>query len=234
MPKANKFTALGKGNGFNRCLSSRTASGDEIINAPTFEQVVGAYWNFHSGSFSGASFEPTNEDGEEVQPSDLICNPFANAGFDSDGSIGPPSESFLVSNTVPEMVRVDGDDKIIYYAHGIGFRYTIFQSGNPRKLTTVDYNSTVARDAEPIPYSCTVLSTSTSGGSSYTIGKLATERTVDVSSVDIDGLPFVKTVVQDFSESTFDDPAGSGNSVCASSSFLPETSETPSLTFWDY
>tara|TARA_R110001592_G_scaffold62268_1_gene190437 strand:+ start:145 stop:837 length:693 start_codon:yes stop_codon:yes gene_type:complete len=230
MPKANKFTALGKGNGFNRCLSSQTVSADEIINAPTFEQVVGAYWNFHSVSFSGASFEPENE------PSDLICTEGAAFGFDTDGSFGPPSESFLVSNGAPGIVRIDGNDKMIYYRHGIGFRYSTFGGGaeNIQKFTSVYYTSTVAIDVEPIPYSCTVVNNTTSGGTTYSIGKSASQRTVDVSSVDIDGLPFVKTVIKDFSGISFDDPVGSGNAVCEPASFLPETSETPSLTFWDY
>tara|TARA_R110000796_G_scaffold26238_1_gene73100 strand:- start:227 stop:943 length:717 start_codon:yes stop_codon:yes gene_type:complete len=238
MPTAQPFNALGKGNGFNRCLTTTaTVPDDRIINAPTFEQVVGAYWNFHSASFSGASFEPTNEDGEEVQPSDLICNPFANAGFDRDFTIGPPSKSFRVSNGSPRIVKDAADDETIYYKHGISFRYTASEDidgGNGVKITNVYYGSTIAVDVSPIPYSCTVLSTTTSGGGSYSIGKLASQRKVNVSSVDIGGLPFVKTVVQDFSQETYDDPVGSGNAKCASASFFPETSETPSLTFWDY
>jgi len=231
MPTAQPFNALGKGNGFNRCLTTRTVSGDEIINAPTFEQAVGAYWNFHSASFSGASFEPGNE------PSDLICTEGAAFGGDSDGSSGSGEELFSVSNGVPGIVKDAADDKTIYYEHGIQFSYTASEDidgGNGLKLTNVYYRSTIAFNVAPIPYSCTVLNNTTSGGTTYSIGKFATRRKVDVSSVDIDGLPFVKTVVQDFSQTTFDDPVGSGNAECASSSFLPEPSEVPSLTLWDY
>ena len=188
MPTAQPFNALGKGNGFNRCLTTRTVSGNNILNPPTFEQVVGAYWNFHSASFSGASFEPGNE------PRDLICTERAAFGNDSDGSGGSGGERFGVSNGVP----------------GI--------AGSPA----------------PIPYSCTILNNTTSGGSTYSIGKVATQSKVAVSSVDIDGLPFIKTVTQYFQQATFDDPVGGGSAECAPASFLPEPSETPSLTLWDY
>jgi len=231
MPKAKKFTALGKGNGFNRCLTTTTVSGDQIINPPTFEQVVGSYWNFHSASFSGAEFEPGNE------PMDIICTPSAATGLDIDSSIGPPSESFSVSNGSPGIVRVDGGDEI-YYEHGILFRYITYEPiDNGLKLTSVSYTSTVASTTvvDPVPYSCIVLRATTYGESgSYSIGKLATQTKVDVTSFDIGGLPFVKAVVQEFSQTTYDDPVGSGNAVCATASFLPETSEVPSLTLWDY
>jgi len=229
MPTAEPFAALGKGNGFNRCLRIGTVSGDEIINPPTFEQVVGSYWNFHSASFSEAKFEPGNE------PMDLICNGSAAMGGDDDRSTGPPSESFSVSNSSPGIFYVDGGDEI-YYEHGISFKYITYEGiDGGFKLTSVDYTSTVASTTvDPVPYSCIVLRTSTYGGGSYSIGKLATQKTVDVSSVDIGDLPFVKTVVQDFSQTTFDDPVGSGNAVCATASFLSETSEIPSLTLWDY
>ena len=231
MPTAQPFNALGKGNGFNRCLTTRTVSGNNILNPPTFEQVVGAYWNFHSASFSGASFEPGNE------PRDLICTERAAFGNDSDGSGGSGGERFGVSNGVPGIVKDAADDETIYYEHGIRFNYSTSEEidgGNGVKLTNVYYRSTIAGSPAPIPYSCTILNNTTSGGSTYSIGKVATQSKVAVSSVDIDGLPFIKTVTQYFQQATFDDPVGGGSAECAPASFLPEPSETPSLTLWDY
>tara|TARA_R110000765_G_scaffold219057_1_gene323351 strand:- start:485 stop:1180 length:696 start_codon:yes stop_codon:yes gene_type:complete len=231
MPTAQPFNALGKGNGFNRCLRTTTVSGNNILNPPTFEQTVGAYWNFHSASFSGASFEPGNE------PRDLICTEGAAFGYDSDNSIGPPSERFSVSNGVPGIVKDAADDETIYYEHGIQFSHSTgedIDGGNGVKLTTVDYRSTIAGSPAPIPYSCTVLNNTTSGGTTYSIGKVATQMKVAVSSVDIGGLPFIKTVTQYFQQATFDDPVGSGSAECAPASFLPAPSEVPSLTLWDY
>jgi len=240
MPTATSFTTLGKGNGFNRCLSTYTVPSARIINPATLKQAVAAYWNFHSASFSGASLEPTNEDGGEVQPRDLICNSSANTGRDSDNSIGPPSENFSISNGAPRKVKDQGDDEKTYYAHGISFEYSTFEGGgeNIQKLTSVYYTSTIAENpspyGDPVPYTCTILNNTTSGGSTYSIGKAARKRTVDLSSTTIGGLPFVKTVIKEFYAETYDDPVGSGNAVCEPASFLPETDEIPSLTLWSY
>ena len=231
MPTADSFTALGKGNGFNRCLSTSTVSSYKIINPPTFEQTVAAYWNFHSASFSGASFEPGNE------PRDLICTENANRGSDSDSS---GDERFFAGNSGPYKVKDeedDEDDEIIYYAHGIGFGYfnreDVGVQGGARSID-VYYTSTITPDIDPIPYSCTVLRNTTSGGGSYSYGKLTTQKKVAVSGVDIGGVPFAKMVVQSFTDVTFDDPVGSGNATCLTPSFLPEPSSQPSLTLWDY
>lgn len=50
---AQSFTALGKGNGFNRCLAEIDLNGlnKTILNAPTLEQTMNAYWNFDSATF---------------------------------------------------------------------------------------------------------------------------------------------------------------------------------------
>ena len=240
MPTATSFTALGKGNGFNLCLSNRTVPGERIINPATLKQAVAAYWNFHSASFSGASLEPTNEDGGEVQPRDLICNPRDSQGADTDHSAGSTSETFVVRNISPRKVLDQNDAEKTYYAHGISFEYNTSTGGgeNIEKFTSVFYTSTIAQNPSPfgsaIPYTCTILSTTTSGGGSYSIGKFARKRTVDLSSVTIGGLPFVKTVIKSFAGTTFDDPVGSGNAVCEPASFLSETSEVPSLTLWSY
>lgn len=234
MPTATSFTALGKGNGFNLCLRNRTVPGERIINPATLKQAVAAYWNFHSASFSGASFEPGN------QPRDLICTPTDAQGVDTDHSAGSTSETFSVSNGAPRKVLDQNDAEKTYYAHGISFEYNTSTGGgeNIEKSTSVFYTSTVSANpspfGDPIPYTCTILSTTTSGGGSYSIGKVARKRTVDLSSVTIDGLPFVKTVIKSFVGATFDDPVGSGNAECEPASFLSETTEVPSLTLWSY
>ena len=234
MPTAQPFNALGKGNGFNRCLRTVAVSGNNILNPPTFEQTVGAYWNFLSATFGGASFEPGNE------PRDLICTEGAAFGDDADtqgGSGDDPLELFSVSNGVPGIVKDAADGETIYYKHGIRFFYSAgedIDGGNGVKLTRVDYRSTIAGSTASIPYSCTILNNTTSGGSTYSIGKVATQSKVAVSSVDIDGLPFIKTVTQYFQQATFDDPVGSGSAECAPASFLPAPSEVPSLTLWNY
>tara|TARA_R110001592_G_scaffold51361_1_gene158023 strand:+ start:244 stop:921 length:678 start_codon:yes stop_codon:yes gene_type:complete len=225
MPTATSFTALGKGNGFNRCLSSFEVTEDQIINPVTLEEAVNAYWNFDSMSFGGASFNPDN------QPKDLICNESDNRG--SDENYLNPKELFIVNNSFPKKYNV-GDK--IYYAHGISFEYSTGESGdNPEKFTSVHYTSTVPSLNVPEASNvCSILETSTTYGSVYTIGKSTLAFEKNVSSVTIGGLPFVKTVSKSFYGEDYDDPVGSGNATCPLASFLSETSEVPSLTLHTY
>jgi len=225
MPTADSFTALGRGNGFNRCLTSVEVTADKIINPITFEQAVNAYWNFQSGTFSVASFAPTNE------PKDLVCDESANRGSDSEYL--NPAELFIVENSIPKKYKV-GDE--IYYAHGISFEYHAGIGGNnPDKFTSVFYTSTIpglnAPDASNV---CRVFDTSTTYGSVYSIGKDTLAFQKNISSINIGGLPFVKTVSQSFNGQNYDDPIGSGNATCPVASFLPETSAVPSLNFHTY
>jgi len=224
MSTASSFRALGRGNGFNRCVSSIEVTEDKIINPITLEEAVNAYWNFDSMSFGGASFDPDN------QPKDLICNESDNRGFDE--NYLNPNELFIVTNGFPKKYNV-GDK--IYYAHGISFEYSTGEGGgNPEKFTSVHYTSTIAPSVPETSNVCSILDTSTTYGSVYTIGKQTLAFQKITSSVTIGGLPFVKTVSKSFYGQNYDDPVGSGNATCPVPSFLSETSEVPSLTLHTY
>ena len=73
---AESFETLGAGNGFSSCLQKIPAIqvlNQELLNPPSLEQTMQAYWNFDSATFGGATFNPDNE------PKDLICNESLNA-----------------------------------------------------------------------------------------------------------------------------------------------------------
>ena len=219
---ATPFTALGKGNGFNRCLTNTTVN--EVLNAPTFEQAANAYWNFDSANFGGATFDPDNE------PKDLICNENANRGSDFDYDSSTLAQ-FTVSNAIP--AKCNGD----IYIHGISFEYVCFDNiGNQRdqSIIIVDYRSTVA-SAAINTYDCETLTTGTTYGDTYTIGKVTTAyKTFASTAVNISGIPFVKTVSYEFYGERYDDPTGSGNAPCITPFYLPEPTELPSISFHTY
>ena len=224
MPTATSFTALGKGNGFNRCLSTSTVSSYKIINPPTFEQTVAAYWNFDSATFGTATFDPDNE------PKDLICNENANRG--TERAYGSSNlATFTVSNTIP--AKCNGD----IYIHGIYFGYLAYDNigiERDQSIISVQYSSTVA-SAAINTYDCETLTTGTTYGDTYSIGKVTTAyKTLASTAVNISGIPFVKTVSYEFYGERYDDPAGSGSAPCITPFYLPEPTELPSISFHTY
>tara|TARA_R110000787_G_scaffold101458_2_gene206960 strand:+ start:1874 stop:2536 length:663 start_codon:yes stop_codon:yes gene_type:complete len=219
---ATPFTALGKGNGFNRCLTNTTVN--EVLNAPTFEQAANAYWNFDSATFGGATFDPSNE------PKDLICDETANRGSDSYYDSSGDGAYFGVSHGIPR--KCNGN----IYIHGISFSYVSSSTTDEghQSIIFVDYKSTVASAASST-YDCETLTTGTTYGDTYSIGKATTAyKTLASTAVDIDGFPFVKTVYHEFYGETYDDPVGSGNAKCLTAIYLPEPSVLPSLSFHTY
>mgnify|MGYP003635522475 FL=1 len=224
MPTATQFTALGKGNGFNRCLTNTTVN--QVLNAPTLKQTMAAYWNFDSATFGVATFNPNN------QPRDIICDELANRGddFGYDPSTGNLA-SFLVSNTIP--AKCNGD----IYIHGINFQYQCYDNTGfegDQSIIIVDYRSTVASAASNT-YDCETLSTGTTYGDTYSIGKVTTAyKTLASTAVNISGFPFVRTVYHEFYGERYDDPVGSGNAPCAVPFYLPEPTELPSISFHTY
>ena len=212
------FTALGKGNGFNRCLTNTTVS--EVLNAPSLTQTMKAYWNFKAGTFGSATFEPGNN------PIDLICNETANRGsdisFDSSNNA-----SFYVSHGVPFLCNGN------IYGHGISFDYqaSSTNANGDQTIIFVNYRSTIPSVAGDT-YDCKTLSTGTPGGGSYSYGKsTSATKTLASTSTSIGGIPFVKTVSHEFYGERYDDPVGSGNANCITPIYLPEPSEQPSLSF---
>jgi len=221
MPTATQFTALGKGNGFNRCLTNTTVN--QVLNAPTLKQTMAAYWNFDSATFGEATFNPNNK------PKDIICDEFANRGDDFVFDSGD-NAYHLAYHVIP--AKCNGN----IYIHGIGFTYQQGQTSveGHQSIIVVDYRSTVAAIASDT-YDCETLYTSTSGGGSYSYGKSTTaEKTLASTSVDIDGFPFVRTVYHEFYGETYDDPVGSGNAPCLTPFYLPEPTTLPSLSFHTY
>lgn len=225
---AQSFTALGKGNGFNRCLAEIDLNGlnKTILNAPTLEQTMNAYWNFDSATFGAATFNPNNE------PVDLICNENANRG--SDFAYDPTDSAFYaVSHAIAKKFTKNG---VIGYIHGINFSYQQSESSsedNNQSIIEVDwfssYHSPLINES-----TCLTEYAQSQGGTIYSIGKVKTAETNSVSAVTIGGLPFIKFVKKSFQGINYDDPVGSGNAVCQTPYYLPEPTTQPSLSFHTY
>jgi|TARA_R110002050_G_scaffold19847_1_gene56761 hypothetical protein len=225
---AQSFTALGKGNGFNRCLGEIDLNGSDktILNAPTLEQTMNAYWNFDSATFGAATFNPNN------QPVDLLCNENANRG--SDFAYDPTDSAYYdVRHQIANKFTKNG---VIGYIHGIRFNYqqseTSIEDDNQSVIEVnwfSSYYSPLINES-----TCITSYASSQAGGTYPFGKVKTAVTSSVSAVTIGGLPFVKFVRKEFQGFSFDDPIGSGNAVCQTPYYLPEPTSQPSLSFHTY
>jgi len=223
---ATPFTALGKGNGFSSCLTVTNADNGIVLNAPTLEQTMNAYWNFKSATFGAATFEPGNE------PKDLICNPSANVGSAGSGDSAPnQGGSFTVRSLLPGIYRVGG---VNYYRHGISMSFVAqntssLEEGDQRSQISVSYLSTLySKDSDLSAYEC-VNETFGPPPNPEIIGKLATEKIQDVSSVTISGIPFIKIVEKSFRGTLYNGSSGS----CPTPDY-PTVSGEPSLTLHTY
>jgi hypothetical protein len=227
MSTAISFTALGRGNGFSQCLNTLDLPPNyAILNPPTLEQTMSAYWNIDSVSFGGAEFNPTNE------PKDLICTPTANQGTDVNNIQNSATrvELYSVGISHPYKIKNVEEDKI-YYHHGLSFVYSNYSfisvahgsTFNVDIFTDVIYQSTLYHD-NASAYNC--IPEIYGGGIAY-YG--ANETKLEVSEVTIEGIPFVKVLRQSFS--------GTGNneeSGCPLAQFNPGTDLEPSITLHTY
>ena len=221
MPKADSFTALGRGNGFSQCLNTiNLPENSVILNPPTLEQTMSAYWNIDSVSFGGAEFNPTNE------PKDLICTPTANQGTDLNSIQNSSTriEQYVVSIGNPFRIN-DVEEDEIYYGHGLNFSYSNYSFSVPLSgggfadiFTDVIYTSTLYHD-NASAYDC-----SPPAGSIYDYG--ADETKLEVSEVTIEGIPFVKILGQSF--------FGNKDNACPTAQFNPGTDLVPSITLHTY
>lgn len=218
---ATPFTALGEGNGFPFCLNTfNLPSGGVIQNAPDLGQTMSAYWNFDSGSWGGASFDPTNE------PSDLICNNNNNLG--TDYNYISNDEYYSVSNSFPFKLDDNGN---LEYLHGISFRYyKIVNTASGFHLLTVKYQSPYYV-VDSYPYVCEPTYYSPyGGGTPYIIGYVAAEKIQTVSYVTISGIPFLKEVTKEFAAADY-----SSNPSCPLVGTYPsEPTTTPTLNLHTY
>jgi len=201
---AETFDTLGAGNGFSSCLAVNNLNGI-VLNAPTLEQTMNAYWNFKSVTFGGAAFEPGNE------PKDLICNPNANVGSDSAGDSSPNQDGlFAVSHGIPTIFVVGG---VKYYNHGINMSFNAQNTStdggaNQSSSVSVVYGSTIYQKGDDLSaYNC-VNETFGPPPNPEIIGKNASEKTQVVSSVTISGIPFIKIVEKTFSGILFNGSSG--------------------------
>tara|TARA_R110002153_G_scaffold23542_1_gene76135 strand:- start:293 stop:991 length:699 start_codon:yes stop_codon:yes gene_type:complete len=196
---AEPFATLGDGCGFPEPLTEFDAGNGIVLNAPTLEQTMNAYWNFKSATFGAATFEPGNE------PKDLICNQNANVGSASSGD-GQPNQggSFTVRNSLPA-IFVSGGVK--YYKHGIRMYFqastSVEENGGGRGSSIyVSYFSalyTVQTSPALQPYSCYDETYCPEGiPPCMVIGKGASEVTQTQSSVTIGGIPFIKQISKSF------------------------------------
>ena len=226
MPKADSFTALGRGNGFSQCLNTIDLRENRVIlNPPTLEQTMSAYWNIDSVSFGGAEFNPTNE------PKDLICTPTANQGTDLNTLQDSSTrfEQYVVSIGNPFRIN-DVEEDEIYYAHNLNFQYNNYSFSVPLSgggfadiFTDVIYTSTLYHD-QASAYDCSP---------AYYHGSIAyygaDETKFEVSEVTIEGIPFIKILAQSFSGTSANAASG-----CPIAQFNPGTDLVPSITLHTY
>ena len=226
---AESFATLGDGCGFPVPLTEFNAGANQIVlNAPTLEQTMNAYWNFKSATFGAATFEPGNE------PKDLICNSSANLGSAGSGDSSPnQGGSFTVRNSLPTIFYSGG---VKYYRHGIRMYFfattSVEENGGGRGSSIyVDYFSalyTEQTNPAPYPYSCTDETYCPEGiPPCMVIGKSAGELTQTQSSVTIGGIPFIKQITKSFGGTFYD------VLVCPQSDY-PAEPDAPSLTLHTY
>ena len=219
---AETFETLGAGNGFSSCLRVRdvnTDFGTTVFNPPSLEQTMSAYWNFKSVTWEGATFKPGNK------PKDLICNPSANSGGAHDGS-------YTVVNGLPSIYV---ENEVNYYAHGISMSFSAINSsaledaGQSSRVSVV-YRPTIYPKANNLSsYKC-VNETFGEPPNPDIIGKSAYEKTQDVSSVTISGIPFIKIVEKTFSGTLFNGLSG----PCPLSNYPSIPSGDPTLALHTY
>ena len=235
MSKATPFKALGAGNGFPACLPVIELDDDDIIlNAPTLEETMNAYWNFKSATFGGATFEP------DSKPKDLASDKTLNLGSASVGD-DKTGGSWTVSNAFPSQF-VDENNKL-HYKHGISMRYlstvSVEENGGGKSSTTeVRYFSalyTVPGDLSP--YVCADEEYCTGPDECSPIGKSAIEKTQSISQVTIGGIPFIKEVIKRSSGTYYRVSDGAGGLTemppCPVAAYPAEPAQ-PTLTLHTY
>jgi|DEB0MinimDraft_12_1074336.scaffolds.fasta_scaffold20857_3 hypothetical protein len=198
---AESFETLGAGNGFSSCLEKIIPGDKTLLNPPSLEQTMQAYWNFDSVTFGGATFSPNNE------PKDLICNESANVGFaaDGDGRPGFPAE-FTVKNSLPTFFFKNG---VKYYKHGIEMTFAqrnvqALSNGYQQSNISISYVSSLFTDnrEEQDGYQC-ITDFFGPPGEEEPVGKVASDSSLTVSSVTISGIPFIKLVGKGFAGSNY-------------------------------
>tara|TARA_R110000822_G_scaffold114071_1_gene245503 strand:+ start:456 stop:1139 length:684 start_codon:yes stop_codon:yes gene_type:complete len=205
---AESFQTLGAGNGFSSCLKVRDVNTDfgiTVFNPPSLEQTMSAYWNFKSVSWEGATFEPGNK------PKDLICNPSANSGGAYNGSDGAnQSGLYVVGNGLPSIYV---ENEVNYYAHGISMSFSAMNSSalegaEQNSRVSVVYRPTIYPKANDLSsYKCVNITFGEPPNPDI-IGKSALEKTQDVSSVIISGIPFIKIVEKSFGGTFYNGSSG--------------------------
>tara|TARA_R110002012_G_scaffold302730_1_gene504111 strand:- start:30 stop:710 length:681 start_codon:yes stop_codon:yes gene_type:complete len=225
---AESFETLGAGNGFSSCLEKIIPGDKTLLNPPSLEQTMQAYWNFDSVTFGGATFNPSNE------PKDLICNSDDNVGSASDGDSRPgyPGE-FTVTNSLPTIFFIDG---VKYYKHGISMTFsasnsqTLSPDGQQESSISVQYLSSLYNDLSNLnkAYTCVNITFE-----EEVIGKSSSEFNQTVSSVTISGIPFIKIVTKSFGGENVIAESGDPIPPCPSPSY-PAEPGTPTLNFHTY
>ena len=231
---AESFETLGAGNGFSSCLEKIPAIqvlNQELLNPPSLEETMNAYWNFDSATFGGATFNPSN------QPKDLICNESANVGNGADGDSRPgyPGE-FTVRNSLPRIFFKNG---VKYYSHGIRMSFSAstyeeLSNGSESSSIEVVYFSSLYSDLsdQNQPYTC-VTDQVGEPGDEEDIGKTSSEFNFSVSSVTISGIPFIKTVTKSRGGSNYKENLSDPLPECPNPSF-PLEPGPPSLNLHTY
>jgi len=228
---ATPFATLGFGNGFPFCLVRFNIDPNRTIqNEPSLAQTMESYWNLDEITWGGAVLNPANE------PKDLICNPNNNLGFDQYVITQQPTEDeYYVVNASRPRIVVDGGSE--YYYHGLSAFYFYRKETSTTgqyisQITFVSYSSTQGASdysndtgCQPVYYG--------SPPSPYIIGYTRTIDNYTFTNVDINGIPFVKTVRTLFDGYNYKTPT-TPNPSCPNPAYLPAVGTTPNITLHTY
>jgi hypothetical protein len=236
MPTATPFTALGKGNGFNSCLTTVNEYENTVLfNEPTLAETMKAYWNLNSVSWGGAVFRPSDRK-SDYQPRDIICDKSASSGAHEVGNLD--DGLYSVSNSLPRLFVKDNGKK--YYIHGIRMSYYIRKTTDSSwdeggSAISVDYFSTYYSHIDDEAYDCYTIEFPTGPDESTDIGKAAGESSQVVSSVTISGIPFIKIVQKSFGAANYiEGDTGSPLPPCPPAKYPSMPAGEPTLDFYTY
>lgn len=149
MPETTKFTALGKGNGFNQCvekldINTTDQGGVHAYSTMTFKQAMKIHWLWYgvtcdvtvgAASVSGASYLTDNPD---WKPYNVVCDAdrYA-ASYDEDSG-----DSVLIEMANPIVYRLyDGDttDEANFLGYGVSSIFQI-QGNSVEGYSSIVYN----------------------------------------------------------------------------------------------
>lgn len=126
MPIAEKFAALGAGNGFPFCLEKVDVSDFDHVAPLTLEELMSFYWNTYKmtglseiDGLGGQLYSTSGATSTIDEPSDLICEMYGQQGFEDDFNSG--RTRFRFSFYARRLYSGDTSDEENFIGYGFAF-----------------------------------------------------------------------------------------------------------------